>query len=64
MTHVWERVWAVYESVLLTPDEPRLAKILATLALPEEHLSKRDLACKDAKTKLQVRKWGGLVCWE
>ena len=54
VTLVWERLWAVYESVLCAPDAARQAKILAALALPEAQLSKRDLACKDPRMRLQV----------
>ena len=58
VTHVWERLWAVYESILTAPDATREAKILAALALPESALSKRDLACKDPRGRLQVRGGG------
>jgi hypothetical protein len=39
---VWERLWAVYEAVLMAPDEARATKILAALALD---VPKRGASC-------------------
>jgi ribosome assembly protein 1 len=52
-----ERLWAVYDAVVLNPDEGRVSKILGALAL--ENLKPRDLAVKDNSLRLQaiMRAW-------